>query len=172
MAESSPHSTPPPGAAEQRPPEVSLFWVDPETGVKCRARVDWLPDARSRVGGCSCPTSRRRQRGAVRVRQGCRRTYGYYGQQRALPRRHQGLGLDRDPAFLFVVVEKADPHLVNVGQFAERDDLILARAAVDHCRRLYASCTATDTWPGYGDGVNQLELPKWLHYSELAEALS
>lgn len=26
-------------------PEQSLFWRDPETGVNCRARLDWLPDS-------------------------------------------------------------------------------------------------------------------------------
>jgi hypothetical protein len=156
--------------AEQRPPRGLPLLGRPRdrrevpgTGRLAARACRGAPDARARPqdGG---------QRGAVRVQQG-RRVLRLLRPGDALPRRDQGLGLDRDPAFLFVVVEKADPHLVSVGQFAERDDLILARAVVDHCRRLYAACLATDTWPGYGDGVTQLELPKWLHYS-LAEALA
>lgn len=151
-------------------PEVSLFWVDPDTGVKCRARLDWLPnlvegrrlivadvktaDDASNEGFAKAAASR-----------------GYFGQWTHYLDGVKALGLDPNPAWLFVVVEKAAPHLVNVAQFAERDDLRLARKTVDHIRRLYAACVATDTWPGYGAGINNLELPKWLHY-QLEEAIA
>lgn len=151
-------------------PEVSLFWIDPETGVKCRARIDWLHD---KVEG--------RRRIATDVKTALSASpiefakaaanHGYFGQHIHYLDGIKALGLDKDPAFVFVVIEKADPWLINVGQFANRDDLRLARAAVDHCRRLYAECLANDNWPGYGTGINDLLLPKWLHYS-MEEALA
>lgn len=150
-------------------PEVSLFWIDHETGVKCRARVDWLPeqvkgrrlivaDVKTAVSAATTEFSK------------ATANLAYYGQKVHYEDGLRALGLDRDPWLVFVVIEKAEPYLVNVGQLANREDLRLARTAVDHCRRLYAECMAADRWPGYGDGINDLQLPTWLHYS-MEEAL-
>ncbi|HEX6684988.1 MAG TPA: PD-(D/E)XK nuclease-like domain-containing protein [Candidatus Limnocylindrales bacterium] len=151
-------------------PEVSLFWVDETTGVKCRARLDWLPDA---VEGrrLIVPDLKTAVTAAPAEFSKAGAKFGYYGQATHYSDGIKALGIDADPAFLFVVVEKAAPWLVSVGQFTERDDRRLARAVVDHCRRLYAECTATDTWPGYGESVASLSLPMWHHY-DLTEVLS
>ncbi|HET7385513.1 MAG TPA: PD-(D/E)XK nuclease-like domain-containing protein, partial [Nocardioidaceae bacterium] len=144
-------------------PEVSLFWVDPATGVKCRARVDWLPnkvegrrlivaDLKSAVSAAPSEFAK------------AAANFGYYGQALHYSDGIQALDLGDDPVFLFVVAEKAPPHLVSVDHFADPDDLELARSVVDHCRRLYRDCLAADRWPGYGEGVNTPSLPKWLHY--------
>lgn len=145
-------------------PEVSLFWVDPETGVKCRARVDWLPEA---VEGrrMIVPDLKTAISAAPTEFAKAAANYAYFGQQQHYIDGIKTTGLDADPAFLFVVVEKADPYLTQVGQFANKEDVDLARAAVDHCRRLYAECLANDSWPGYPGGINELSLPSWLHYS-------
>lgn len=143
--------------------EVSLFWIDADTGVRCRARVDWLPflqDGRRMIvpdlktAASAAPSEFAKQAANL----------GYYGQQQHYIDGIKACGLADDPAFVFVVVEKEEPHLVIVGQFADRDDLRLARATVDRCRRIYAECVATDTWPGYGTGIHNLQLPNWLHY--------
>lgn len=151
-------------------PEVSLFWVDEATGVKCRARLDWLPnpvkgrrmivpDLKTAVSAAPSEFAKAAAR------------FGYYAQWHHYSDGIKACGLDRDPAFLFVVVEKAAPYLALVGQFAERDDLILARGAVERARRIFKECTETDTWPGYPGGVVQLELPKYVHY-DLAEYIA
>lgn len=65
-----------------------------------------------------------------------------------------------DPEFLFVVVEKHPPYLVNIIKL-DRYDIELGarrnRAAID----LYRQCRDTDTWPAYGDGINTAQLPRW-----------
>lgn len=144
-------------------PEVSLFWVDPVTDVKCRARLDWLPDP---VKGrrLIVPDLKTAVNASPSEFSKAAAKFGYYGQHMHYSDGIQALGIDPDPAFVFVAVEKADPHLVSVGHFTNRDDLRLARAAVDHCRRLYAECTEADRWPGYGDDIHDLSLPAWLHY--------
>lgn len=151
-------------------PEVSLFWVDESTGVKCRARLDWLPDARPgrrlivpdlKSAATAAPGDFAKAAGK----------FGYYGQQRHYSDGIVACGLDPDPAFVFVVVEKTDPWPVIVGQFAQRDDLRLARAVVDSARRLYRDCVAADHWPAYPGGVIDLTLPTWLHF-ELEEFVS
>lgn len=151
-------------------PEVSLFWVDPATGVKCRARLDWLPepvDGRRLI----VPDLKTAESAAPSEFAKAAARLGYYGQASHYRDGIRALGIDPEPAFLFVVVEKAAPHLVSVDQFAEPEDVRLARRIVDHCRRLYADCLAADRWPGYGGGVHDLSLPSWLHF-QMEEALA
>lgn len=144
-------------------PEVSLFWVDAETGVKCRARVDWLP---TKVPGrrlvvpdlkttaiSAAPTEFAKQAGKL----------AYYGQDVHYSDGIRAL-IDPDVAFVFVAVETYAPHLVSVGQVTDREDKRLARGVVDHCRRLYRDCVTSGHWPGYSDDVSDLFLPTWLHY--------
>lgn len=151
-------------------PEVSLFWVDPGTGVKCRARLDWLPDP---VDGrrLIVPDLKTADSAAPSEFAKAAARHGYFGQQEHYKDGIRACGLDADPAFLFVVVEKDTPHLVSVDQIAGTEDIRLARRIVDHCRRLYADCTENDRWPGYGEGVHDLELPSWFTY-QMEEALA
>lgn len=143
--------------------EVSAFWVDEATGVKCKARFDYLPekqpgrrlivpDLKSAVSADPGEFSRAAAR------------YGYVMQQIHYSSALRHLGIDDDPAFLFVVVEKDHPHLVNVGQFADEDDIKATAAALDKALRLYRDCTETDTWPGW-PGVTDLTLPTWHLYA-------
>lgn len=144
-------------------PEVSLFWVDEATGVKCRARLDWwpnpvegkrplVPDLKSAVSSEPGEFSRNAAR------------FGYHRQDRWYYDGIRACGLAADPAFLFVIVEKDNPHVVTVGQFTDKADLALAAAMNDKARRLFAECTATDRWPGYVEGIADLSLPAWHHY--------
>lgn len=150
-------------------PEVSLFWVDPLTGVKCKARLDWLParvegrrmilaDLKTAVSAAPAEFAKAAAR------------YGYYGQACHYLDGVHALGLDPDPVFLFVVVETATG-FVSIDQFAKPEDIKLARRVVDHCRRLYGECVAADRWPAYGDQINHLELPTWLHF-DMEDALT
>lgn len=144
-------------------PEVSLFWIDPATGVKCRARLDWLPDSLKgrRLIVPDLKTAVSAEPGEF-SRNAAR--FGYLCQHVHYSEGIRECGIDPDPAFLFAVVEKDPPHVVTVGQFTEPDDLKLAAAMTDRARRVFAECTATDTWPGYVEGVADLSLPTWFHY--------
>lgn len=143
--------------------EVSAFWIDEATGVKCKARFDYLPepqpgrrlivpDLKSAVSADPAEFSRAAAR------------YGYLLQQEHYTSALRHLGVSDDPAFLFVVVEKDEPHLVNVGQFADEDDRRLSAAALDKALRLYHDCLAADNWPGWS-GITDLSLPTWHLYA-------
>ena len=69
------------------------------------------------------------------------------------------LGID-DPGFLFLVVEKNPPYLVNVIQL-DRYDVELGAKRNRQMIDLYRQCRDADTWPAYGDGINQAQLPRW-----------
>lgn len=149
--------------------EVSAFWTDEATGVKCKARFDYLPekqagrrlivpDLKSAVSADPGEFSRAAAR------------YGYVMQQIHYSSALQHLGVDPDPAFVFVVVEKDPPYLVNVGQFVEVADIAATAAALDKALRIYRDCLAADTWPGWS-GVTSLSLPTW-HLYELEAVAS
>lgn len=142
--------------------EVSAFWVDDATGVKCKARFDYLPepqpgrrlivpDLKSAVSADPAEFSRAAAR------------YGYLFQQVHYSNALRHLGVSADPAFIFCIVEKDSPYLVNVGQFADRDDVRLSAAVLDKALRLYKDCLAADRWPGW-TGITDLELPTWHRY--------
>lgn len=142
--------------------EVSAFWVDDATGVKCKARFDYLPepqpgrrfivpDLKSAVSADPSEFSKNAAR------------FGYVLQQIHYSNALRHLGVDADPAFIFVVVEKDSPYLVNVGQFTEQADVLLSAAALDKALRLYKDCLAADRWPGWA-GITDLELPTWHRY--------
>jgi len=71
-------------------------------------------------------------------------------------------GID-NPAFLFVVIEKTPPFLVNVIEI-DPYDLELGRRNNRRALDLYRQCRDTDTYPAYGDGINVCEMPKWWQY--------
>lgn len=142
--------------------EVSAFWVDDKTGVKCKARFDYLPEPRSGrrlivpdLKSAVSADPAEFSRAAAR--------YGYLLQQVHYSNSLRHLGVSADPAFVFVVVEKETPYLVNVGQFAHPDDVRLSGAALDKALRLYRDCLAADHWPGW-TGITDLELPTWHRY--------
>lgn len=145
-------------------PEVSLFWIDEETGVKCRARLDWLP-AVVKGRRMIVPDVKTAKTAAPREFARSVADFAYFGQHLHYLDGIRALGIDHDPAFVFVAIEKTDPYLVSVVEaLTNKDDRSLARALVDHTRRIYAECTAADRWPGYGEQVHRIEMPAYWRY--------
>lgn len=142
--------------------EQSAFWVDAETGVQCRARFDWLPDVaegrRLIIPDLKTAASAEPEefgRSAAR--------FHYAMQDDHYTEAARALGLDPDPAFLFVVIEKEPPYIVTVGQLTEEDKR-LGRRLNDHARRVFRECTESDHWPAYSTGITDISLPSWHHY--------
>ena len=73
----------------------------------------------------------------------------------------RAVGIDPDPVMLFVVQEKAPPHLVNVVELdgAARE---LGRRHNAIAARLFDRYTTSGHWPGYGDDVDVAGLPAWI----------
>lgn len=149
--------------------EVSAFWVDEATGVQCKARFDYLPD-KTPGKRLIVPDLKSAVSADPREFASAAARYGYLLQQCHYSSALRHLGIDDDPAFLFVICEKEAPHLVNVGQFADADTVRLSAAALDKALRLYRECLATDTWPGW-TGVTDLSVPTW-HLYQLEELLA
>lgn len=134
-------------------PEVSVFAEDPETGIRVRARFDWLgsaaADLKTTAGSASASGF-----GASAAKFDYPMQQVWYEDVFAWAT--NGVPVD----FKFIVVEKSRPHFVAVHQFDDTVRLIAAEKAA-RARRLYAECMATDTWPAYGDDVIHTEIPNW-----------
>lgn len=139
-------------------PELSLFWTDPATGVRLRARIDWANDpgeSRLILGDYKTTT-------AVDLESIEKTVYTYrYHVQDAQYRAGAvacDLG-DADTVMVFVFQAKEPPFLVRVVQL-ELNALRLGRARRQAAINLFAECQRTNTWPGYDD-VTYAALPPW-----------
>lgn len=142
----------PGGEAEQ-----TFIWRDPETGVWCRSRVDWVcdPDAdRALVVDYKTTASAH----PAELEQAVYR-YAYH-QQDPFYRDGVRAVLAREADFLFLFQEKAPPFLVTVVQLA-MDAVELGAARNARARLIFAECQRTGIWPGYGDDTHFISLPPW-----------
>lgn len=140
--------------------ETPFFWTDPETGEKCKVKVDRIATWKRRKYVIDYKTTR------------CAETnrfnsdmwkMGYYmqaamyteGVQRARKMRKR-------PGFLFVAQEKDPPYSVNVIEVSE--EVMKAGDAKFHeLLEKYHACKATDVWPGYvGEVPNDAFVPGWM----------
>lgn len=143
---------------DQGEAEQSLFWVDDETGVNLRARLDWLTYPAGERPYCvdykTSVTANPAKVGKVVS------DFSYHIQDVFYRSGMIALGLDPDPAFLFVFQEKTPPYLLSVVELDEEARAVghqLMRQAIE----IYDRCVQDDDWPGYPGGVSSASLPYW-----------
>lgn len=144
---------------DQGTAEQSAFWHD---RVWRRARFDFHPD-----GERSVIIDYKTSRGPASP-DGFFRAVKSYGYDISASWYCAGLrtvlGLETDPAFVFVVQEKDPPYLVSVYQLPPRH-IALVRDACEQAVDTYLRCTETGVWPGYNaDGIELIEMPDWSAY--------
>jgi hypothetical protein len=134
-------------------PEQTFLWTDPETGVECKCRPDWLAtmagcfvDVKTTVDGEAAKF------GALAAR------YGYHLQAAFYRRGLLAHGLDLPPKI--VTVEAAEPY--DVAVFAVDEDALYAGdETVGELLRRVAECRASGKWPGRYQNEERLALPSW-----------
>lgn len=132
--------------------EQSLYWVDDETGVTCRGRIDWLhPRAIVDFKTSANASPAKFSRALV--------DYGYALQAAWYSDGYEAVTGERLP-FIHVVVEKEPPHLVAVYQLDD-EALAYGREQGAQARRLFAECESSGEWPGYPSEVVSVSLPAW-----------
>jgi hypothetical protein len=147
-------------------PEASIFWVDQESGVWRRARLDVLPArgvGRLIIGEYKSALSADPDKWAKSAAD-----YGYHMQASWYRAGAVALDLGADPVVLFIVQEKTPPYLVSPIQLdtvAMRIGETLNRRAIS----IYAECTASGYWPGYTDDVAHTTLPRWYERDHLED---
>jgi hypothetical protein len=134
--------------------EVTALWTDPATGLRCKSRADRLVamdgvfvDLKS----ANDASPEMFARAAANFR--------YHVQDAFYSRAFEENDIHIEN-FVFVVVEKEPPYAVAVYQL---DDTARRRGEQLYMREMRALAEAilSDRWPGYGDAVMPLALPKW-----------
>ena len=131
--------------------EQSLYWTDPDTGILCKCR----PDILRCNFVCDLKTA---QDGRPRSFQYAAFDYGYHIQaamtQEALKQLKQILIKD----FLFLVIEKAPPHVISIYQL-DQTSLKQGRYEFKTLLARYQHCLETNDWPAYT--IQEISLPRY-----------
>ncbi|GGG04411.1 hypothetical protein GCM10007304_18140 [Rhodococcoides trifolii] len=146
-------------------PEESLYHRDPATGVMLRARPDWQIKIGNRYLIVDYKTSASAQPQAFGQKAF---DYGYHSQDAWYVDAVTALGIDDNPAFVFIVQEKTAPYLVSVVEL-DPEAVALGRRQNRRAINTYAECLATDTWPAWDQTIYPISLPKWAYNQEESE---
>ncbi|HSJ40675.1 MAG TPA: PD-(D/E)XK nuclease-like domain-containing protein, partial [Xanthobacteraceae bacterium] len=142
-------------------PEVSVFWRDPETGVYCQCRPDWVhPVGNETMPGAilvdvktyadASPAEFARQVGRMRYHWQA----AWYSDGYAIATGVPVVG------FVFVAVETDWPYAA-CAVMLDEESLDVARRELRPLVRLFEECNASGQWPGYSPAIEQIELPRW-----------
>jgi len=138
--------------------EASIFWTDPETGMPCKCRPDWVNDKAGIVVDLKTTASAAPDEFARSVWK-----YRYHVQHPFYVDgcKAAGLAVRR---FLFIAVEKTAPFLPACYEL-DALDVELGRQTYKQDLATMQACREAGDFPGYGDAVQPLALPRWA-YSE------
>ncbi len=130
--------------------EQSIFWIDEETGVLCKARPDvW--------NNPLCGDLKTTESASYRDFQYSAMKYGYFVQAAMIYEALKSIGEAYDK-FIFMCVEKKLPHAV--GLYLLDDEALQFGLDLFHqLLRQYAECHHTGIYPDYG--VQMLMIPKY-----------
>ena len=136
--------------------EESVYWIDPETGVLCRCR----PDLRRKDLNVIIDLKTTKDAGPRDFARSVV-NYGYHSQEAFYV---DGMAAAGEPvdAFVFIAWEKESPFAKAI---YELPPSIVAegRAIMRSALNTYAECKRADKWPGYAEGVQELQLPRWAY---------
>lgn len=139
--------------------EVPIFWTDPETGEKCKAKLDIV---RQEDGQYVIVDYKTTARADTEHFNRSIFDFGYHFQAGFYTEGlMHSLKLDYRPRFIFVAQEKKAPYAVNVIEVSE-DVMKVGVAKFHELLEKYHECKMVDIWSGYVDDVpNETTLPGW-----------
>ncbi|WP_318205331.1 PD-(D/E)XK nuclease-like domain-containing protein [Streptomyces sp. SCL15-4] len=146
--------------------ELSIFWTDRETGVRCRVRPDWLKELPGLVLAADYKTIKSADPETVSR---AIRDHSYHQQDAFYT---DGIWVALNPAdvrFVFVFQSKQAPYLITVRELAQQDRDI-GRARNQRALRLYADCERTGIWPDWTGPVTEIPTISMPSYDTLRQA--
>jgi len=140
--------------------EEAFFWTDPETGEKCKIKVDRMVTWKRRKYVIDYKTSASAETNRFNS------SIWKYGYQVQAAMYTEGVmrskKMRKRPGFLFVVQEKEAPYSVNVIEVSE-EVMNAGDAKFHQLLEKYHACRVADQWPGYvGDVPNDAFVPTWM----------
>lgn len=134
--------------------EVCIVWDDKETGLRCKARIDYLHRDHAILIDLKSTTDASKDAFAKAVY-----NYGYYQQCGWYVDGWKTITGD-ESAFVFLAAEKGVPYAVAAYEMA--DEVVVAgRKSYQHAIKIYQECIKNNYWPGYSDKVEMLTMPQW-----------
>jgi len=140
--------------------EVPFFWTDPETGEKCKVKLDRLVKYNRRwyvvdYKTTQCAETNRFNSDIFKIGYHMQAAMYTEGVQRAKK-------MKKRPGFLFVAQEKKAPYSVNVIEVSE-EVMNAGYAKFHELLEKYHNCKIADLWPGYvADVPNDAFVPTWM----------
>lgn len=144
-----------PGHAEQ-----SIYWNDPETGVLCRCRPDFLTDDDFCVDLKSTEDASQEgfSKSIANYRYHVQDPYYADGILHGTGRRVRG--------FFFIAVEKTAPYAVQVFK-VDDESRELGRAEYMRDLQVYAECERSGIWPAYSERIEPIAVPAYYYKSSV-----
>lgn len=135
--------------------EQTIFWIDDQTGVKCKARADYISKDLTLV--VDIKTAEDARIGAFSKACFDR---AYYRQAAWYLSGIQAATGTRPDLFVFLVCEKIPPYAVAL-YYASAE--MIAQGEKENWKLLskYAKCVKENEWPAYEVGLTPIDLPKW-----------
>jgi exodeoxyribonuclease VIII len=135
--------------------EQSITWTDKGTGIKCKARLDFVSDSRPAILDLKTSATIDAARfGAIAAR------LGYHDQAAFYSDGFDAVHRQTLP-FILIAVENEPPY--DVGAFVVETDeaLYLGQREYHELLERVAECRSVDCWPGQYGAERMLELPRW-----------
>jgi hypothetical protein len=140
--------------------EQPVFWTDPDTGIACKAKPDWMqPERRVLVDLKTTQSIHARRFGAQAA------SFGYHLQCAMYAMGIEG-ALGWKPAKVCIIaVESKPPYDVAIFEI-DRETLMLAEVEVKELLMQLKACRTADSWPGRYIEEQALQLPAWVYGSD------
>lgn len=135
--------------------EHSIYWHDDATGVRLRARPDFISEG---LGRPVCDDYKTATSASPRQFQRAVFDYGYHMQQAFYEDALAEIGIV-GAGFLFIVQSKNAPYTVSVCSI-DPEVVELGRRQNRAAIELFARCMEQDRWPGY-DGIQAVGMAGW-----------
>lgn len=139
---------------EDGKPEVTAIWIDPDTGLPCKIRTDWLTE-RMRMA-LDLKSARDASKQWWKLEAARRRLFV---QDAFYTRGLYENGIEADE-FVFAVVEKEPPYDVGLYHLPEGARLAGENAYMRNLRDIRKWVEAGE-YPSYTDGVEMIDIPPW-----------
>lgn len=134
--------------------EQSIFWTDPDTGVKCKGRLDWISSPIKPLILDLKSTTDASPEGFQRSIT----KYRYYVQAAMYI---DGIKIitGNESDFVFAAWEKHAPY-ASALYYATPEMIEAGRLEYKRLLKIYARCLESDTWSGYSQDILPIDLPQ------------
>ena len=135
--------------------EISVFHIDHETGLKCKIRPDlYNHDANIIIDLKTCVSA------SPQAFSKSMADYGYHIQNAFYERvwnEHHNKEID---GFYFIAIEKEPPYAVAIYELDD-ESFLEGWEQAKRAMFLYKKCMNENVWPGFGDQVQKIGIPKY-----------